>query len=160
MTFISFFMGSVMFLKSPSLGMLFAAFALPAFAQGVAPPAQPLSLKECGLKYRAAKTDGSLGNRKWLDYRRSDGGIRPSAVTAQRPRVRSEASRSEALRRLIFPVSLAGEFSGQKPWEARMRTCLKSYREAKKAGTLYGVKWVEKGGGYYSECNKRLKGQG
>jgi hypothetical protein len=23
-----------------------------------------------------------------------------------------------------------------------------------------GLKWIEKGGGYYSECNKRLKGQG
>jgi len=146
-----------MFLKSTSLVVLFAAIAIPAFAQDAVAPAQPLSFKECGVKYRAAKADGSLGGRKWLDYRRAECGITASAERTHRPPVRSEASRTEAVRRLTFPAALAGEFRDQKPWQARMRTCLKSYHEAKKAGTLYGVKWVEKGGGYYSLCSAKLR---
>ncbi len=39
-----------------------------------------------------------------------------------------------------------------------MHTCLDSYNAAKAAGTLGGMKWIEKGGGYYSACNRQLKG--
>lgn len=146
-----------MFLKLTSLSIVMLLASAPAMAQDAAAPAKRLSLKECGAKYRAAKADGSLGERKWLDYRRSECGIVASAVSARTQPARSEASRSEAVRRLVFPVALASEFGDRKPWEARMRTCLKSYHESKKAGTLYGVKWVEKGGGYYSLCSARLR---
>jgi hypothetical protein len=145
--------GAVMFLKSISLAVLLMAGAAPSMAQDAA--TKPLSFKECGAKYRSAKADGSLGARKWLDYRRAECGITADAF--RQPPSRSEASRAEATRRLAFPVALASEFSSQKPWEARMRTCLKSYREQKKAGTLYGVKWVERGGGYYSLCSAKLR---
>jgi hypothetical protein len=38
-----------------------------------------------------------------------------------------------------------------------MMTCLDQY-EANKTGNMNaGLKWIEKGGGYYSMCNKRLK---
>lgn len=151
----SVLVGDVMLLKSISLALLLALTAAPAVAQEAASNTKPLSFKECGAKYRAAKADGSLGDRKWLNYRHSECGI--TAATFRQPPVRSEASRTEAMSRLTFPVALAAEFNGQKPWEARMRTCLKSYREAKKAGTLYGVKWVEKGGGYYSLCSAKLR---
>jgi hypothetical protein len=37
-----------------------------------------------------------------------------------------------------------------------MHTCLDQYN-ANKAGNGNGsLKWIQKGGGYYSECNKRL----
>jgi hypothetical protein len=39
-----------------------------------------------------------------------------------------------------------------------MHTCLDAYNAAKAGGTLGGTKWIEKGGGYYSACNARLKG--
>jgi hypothetical protein len=42
--------------------------------------------------------------------------------------------------------------------KARMLTCLDHY-DANKAGNLNGgLKWIQKGGGYYSVCNKRLRG--
>lgn len=121
-----------------------------------------LTFKECGAKYQAAKADGSLGDRKWLDYRRDVCGIQPrqppaDASSAAAP---SEASQTEALSRLIFPTALATDIKASKPSEARMRTCLKSYYEAKQAGTLYGIRWIQKGGGYYSLCNARLKQAG
>jgi len=47
-------------------------------------------------------------------------------------------------------------------WEsagkARMHTCLDQYKANKAADANGGLKWVQKGGGYYSECNKQLKG--
>ena len=39
-----------------------------------------------------------------------------------------------------------------------MHTCLDQYNANKVASANGGLKWIEKGGGYYSECNKRLKG--
>lgn len=121
-----------------------------------------LTFKECGAKYQAAKADGSLGDRKWLDYRRDVCGIQPRAPAANvsiAP-APSEASQAEAISRLVFPTALATGIEAKKPSEARMRTCLKSYHQAKQAGALYGVRWIQKGGGYYSLCNARLKQAG
>ncbi len=39
-----------------------------------------------------------------------------------------------------------------------MHTCLDQYKENKANNGNGGMKWIQKGGGYYSECNKRLKG--
>ncbi len=39
-----------------------------------------------------------------------------------------------------------------------MHTCLAQYKANKAGNGNGGLKWIEKGGGYYSECNKRLKG--
>lgn len=39
-----------------------------------------------------------------------------------------------------------------------MHTCLDQYHANKAGGGNGGLKWIQKGGGYYSECNKRLKG--
>ena len=39
-----------------------------------------------------------------------------------------------------------------------MHTCVDSYRAAKANNALGGLKWIQKGGGYYSLCNARLKG--
>ncbi len=39
-----------------------------------------------------------------------------------------------------------------------MLTCLDQYKANKASNGNGGLKWIQKGGGYYSECNKRLKG--
>jgi hypothetical protein len=39
-----------------------------------------------------------------------------------------------------------------------MHTCLDQYHANKANNANGGLKWIVKGGGYYSECNKRLKG--
>ena len=44
------------------------------------------------------------------------------------------------------------------PAKQRMHTCLEGYHANKDAGTLGGLRWIQKGGGYYSLCNARLKG--
>ena len=39
-----------------------------------------------------------------------------------------------------------------------MLTCLDQYRANKTGNGNGGLNWIQKGGGYYSECNKHLKG--
>ena len=39
-----------------------------------------------------------------------------------------------------------------------METCLDQYKANKANNANGGLKWIQKGGGYYSECNKHLKG--
>jgi hypothetical protein len=39
-----------------------------------------------------------------------------------------------------------------------MHTCLDQYNANKASNASRELKWIQKGGGYYSECNKRLKG--
>lgn len=126
------------------------------------PSPKPLSFKACGEKYRAAKADGSLGERKWMEFRRVDCGIGSGTGSARRAQqaatvALSEAATGEALRRVSFPLELSGEFDGQTPAQQRMRTCLKSYHANKQAGTLAGLRWIQKGGGFYSLCSAKLK---
>ena len=40
-----------------------------------------------------------------------------------------------------------------------MHTCLQQYYANKENNALGGLKWIQKGGGYYSLCNSRLKGE-
>ena len=58
----------------------------------------------------------------------------------------------------VFPTGIAPEFASEKPAKARMKTCQKQYNANKAANANGGLKWIQKGGGYWSECNKRLKG--
>ncbi len=57
-----------------------------------------------------------------------------------------------------FPTAVSAKFSNESAGKARMHTCLEQYHALKDANALGGLKWVQKGGGYYSLCNARLKG--
>ena len=38
-----------------------------------------------------------------------------------------------------------------------MHTCVDQYNANKATGGNAGLKWIQKGGGYYSLCNAKLK---
>ncbi len=57
-----------------------------------------------------------------------------------------------------YPAKVDPKYASEPAGKQRMHTCLDGYNAAKAAGTLGEIKWIQKGGGYYSECNKRLKG--
>ena len=57
----------------------------------------------------------------------------------------------------VFPTTVSPKYSGESAGKARMQTCLDQYRANKGNGANGGLKWIEKGGRYYSQC-KRLKG--
>ena len=58
----------------------------------------------------------------------------------------------------VFPSAVDSKYASQKAGDARMHTCLDQYHANKAANGNGGLKWIQKGGGYYSECSKKLKG--
>ena len=138
--------------------------------------AHALSMQECSAKYKAAKEAGTLGGMKWNDFRKAQCGAdataaptpsttpatAPSAPPATPPKATaakpSATPAPAAAGNPIFPSAVSPKYSGESAGKARMQTCLDQYRANKATNGNGGLKWIEKGGGYYSECNKRLKG--
>jgi hypothetical protein len=59
---------------------------------------------------------------------------------------------------VVFPSAIAQKYAGEAAGKARMHTCLDQYNANKAGGGNGNLKWIQKGGGYFSECSKRLKG--
>ena len=57
----------------------------------------------------------------------------------------------------VFPTAVSPQYQSLSAGKARFKTCDDQYRINKTNNGNGGLKWIEKGGGYYSECNKRLK---
>ncbi len=92
----------------------------------------------CALKYMAAELSGKLKGRKWKDFRQQECG----AGTVQ----------------VVFPALVAPKYAGENPDKARTLTCADQFNANKASNANGGLKWIEKSGGYYSECVVRLKG--
>jgi hypothetical protein len=145
--------------------------------------AQALTMKECSAKYQAAKSAGTLGEMKWSDFRKAQCGPGASAAApttgapgaptagppssdtsagATTPPARSggAATNRAALPRgdAVFPSAISPKYSRESAGKARMHTCLDQYNANKANNANGGMRWIERGGGYYSECNRRLKG--
>jgi hypothetical protein len=58
---------------------------------------------------------------------------------------------------LILPKEVSPKYVSEDPGQARMHTCLEQYIANKETNGNGGMKWIEKGGGYYLACNKDLK---
>jgi hypothetical protein len=139
----------------------FAAFAATA-------PARALTTQECSAKYQAAKTAGTLNGQKWNDFRKAQCGADATPVAAPAapaaPAPAKEAKTAPAAAPAlpsgpaIFPTAVDPKYSKETAGKARMHTCVDQYNANKTNNGNGGMKWIAKGGGYYSECNRRLKG--
>jgi hypothetical protein len=139
---------------------MFAAAMVAAFAmQGNA--AQALTMKECSAKYKEAKDAGSLNGMKWNDFRKSQCGSDASAAptTAAAPAAPAPAPAPAAFGNAVYPSAVSSKYSTDKAGKARMLTCRDQYEANKASNANGGMKWIQKGGGYYSLCNKHLKGE-
>ncbi len=58
----------------------------------------------------------------------------------------------------VFPTAIDPKYSKELAGKQRQKTCLDQYNANKTSNGNGGLKWIEKGGGYYSQCNTRLKG--
>jgi hypothetical protein len=58
---------------------------------------------------------------------------------------------------VTFPTAISTKYASETPAKGRFHTCVDSYHVNKDKNTLGGLKWIEKGGGYYSLCNSKLK---
>ena len=133
--------------------------------------------KECSAKYQAAKSGGTLNGMTYNQFysqcakeEKAGGSVTPTTAavptTTAAPRAPTTtsapapATASTAEGAAVFPTAVSSEFSKESAGKARMHTCLAQYKAngSSKGAANAGLKWIEKGGGYYSECNKRLKG--
>src|SRR5580704_6281749 len=81
--------------------------------------------------------------------------VNPLKKPATKPMAPAAA---EAPSAAVFPTAIAPAYANEKPGKARMKTCDDQYKSNKATNANGGLKWILKGGGYWSECNKRLKG--
>jgi hypothetical protein len=133
-----------------------------------AAPAQALTTQECSAKYQAAKTAGTLNGEKWNDFRKTKCGADAAAAPAAAPAAPKEAeakSKKPAAApaavptgNAVFPTAVDPKYSKETAGKARMHTCVDQYNANKTTNGNGGLKWIQKGDGYYSECNKKLKG--
>lgn len=155
---------------------LLCAVAVSAFAAFAATsPAQALTPQECSAKYQAAKTAGTLGDQKWNDFRKAqcgaDATAAPPATPAGAPAAPKEAVAKPKSKKggetaavpaapagpAVFPSAVDPKYAKETAGKARMHTCADQWKANKAANTTGGLQWIQKGGGYWSECNKKLK---
>jgi hypothetical protein len=154
---------------------LLCAVAVTGFAALAATaPAQALTTQECSAKYQAAKSAGTLNGQKWNDFRKAECGAgataAPAAAAPAPAPAAAEAKPAPAPKRAaapaapmpagnaVFPSAIDPKYSKESAGKGRMHTCVDQYNANKAGNGNGGMKWIQKGGGYYSECNKRLKG--
>ena len=156
---------------------LLCAVAVSGFAAlAVTSPAQALTTQECSAKYQAAKAAGTLGGQKWNDFRKAQCGVDATAAPAAAPgapaapaapkaaeaKAKKEAAPAAAPAApagpAMFPSAVDPKYSKESAGKARMHTCVDQYNANKATNANGGLKWIQKGGGYYSECTKKLKG--
>jgi hypothetical protein len=149
---------------------LLCAVAASGFAAAIAAaPAQAMTMQECSSKYQAAKSAGTLAGQKWNDFRKTQCGAEATPMAAPaapppaaeaKPKAAPTATAAPALPSgpAIFPITINPKYAQESAGKARMHTCVDQYNANKATNANGGLKWIQKGGGYYSECNKRLKG--
>ena len=149
---------------------LLCAVAVSGFAAFAAMPAQALSMSECSAKYKEAKSAGTLNGQKWNDFRKAECGADAAAAPAAAPAAPPPVAETKPARapkpaaapvevgNAVFPSAVSPKYAQESAGKARMHTCVDQYHANKASNENGGLKWIQKGGGYYSECNKRLKG--
>lgn len=137
------------------MGALLGAVAL----QGGS--AQALTMQECSAKYKAAKEGGTLNGMKWNEFRKAECGATATAAPtpAPTPAATTSAPATTFIGKAVFPNAVSARYANESAGKARMHTCLDQYNANKANNANGGLKWIQRGGGYYSECNKHLKGQ-
>jgi hypothetical protein len=140
-----------------------------------AAPASALTMKECSAKYQDAKKANTLKGQKWNDFRKANcadddasendaaaavtdapaPAATPAATTAAKPAAAKPAGKAKAA---VFPRAVSPKYSDETAGRARLKTCADQYNANKAANANGELKWIEKGGGYWSQCNAKLKG--
>ena len=152
----------------------------------LASPAFALSSHDCSVAYKAAQDAGTLNGMKYADFRKAKCGsdaaadtttpaatttpMKPATTTtdastdAGEPNVTNTEHTAEptaptnvAPKGVVFPKAVDPKYASESAGKQRMHTCLDQYHTNKANNALGGLKWIQKGGGYYSLCNAKLK---
>jgi hypothetical protein len=165
----------------------FCAAAVAAAALSAPAGAQTTNrLTTCNAEWSAMKANGTVGDKKYADFRKeclarlanpeaapaapAPGTAPPASGTAAAPPAAQPPAPSPhtasparpaapaAAGEPVFPTAVSPKYASESAGVARRHTCLDQYRANKATGGNAGLNWIQKGGGYWSECTKRLKG--
>ncbi|WP_308720158.1 hypothetical protein [Komagataeibacter xylinus] len=130
--------------------------------------------KACHAKFTAARTAGTLGTQSYKEFKAAqcDTGAATTAAAAQpatpaapapaaAPVAAPAAAKAAApaiTTSATMPTAVADKYSKEPAGKGRLHTCLDQYNANKAANANGGLRWIQKGGGYYSQCNAKLKG--
>lgn len=150
-------------------GILLAALANVAASV----PAQAKTEKECAAEWKQMKADNQTAGKKRKDFItecRGNGTAPPTTTPSSPPTASNPPPAPKTTTRkpaapppavtgnIVFPPTVSPKYSKDTAGKQRMETCLDQYKANKANNANGGLKWIQKGGGYYSECNKHLKG--
>ncbi len=146
---------------------ILAGAALAALTALPVTPAAALTMKECSAKYQEAKKANTLKGQKWNDFRKAqcaddaadenEAAAAVSAPAAPAATPAKPASTAKA-KPAVFPKAVATKYNDLTAGKARLKTCADQYNANKATNANGELKWIAKGGGYWSQCNAKLKG--
>jgi hypothetical protein len=125
--------------------------------------ASALTMQECSAKYRETQSAGTAGGMTWSDFRNNECGLQVLAQEMTPAKKKRGAAKEKEQASpgnpsaAVYPKAVSPKYSKEKPARARLKTCSDQYQANKANNANGGMRWIQKGGGYWSECNKRLK---
>ena len=150
-------------------------------------PAHALTAKDCHAAFKTAKQNGSLNGQSYKAFKAASCGdtsnaAAPAAASGATPTTTATPAAPATAAgpdsspagtkapiapkasvassgNVVFPTAISPEFSKLSAGRARQKTCVAQYNANKANGGNGSLKWIQKGGGYWSECNSRLKGE-
>jgi hypothetical protein len=152
-------------------GLIAGAALLSLALAAASAPAKALTAQECSAKYQAAKSAGSLAGKGWSDFRRDECGASAAPPAAAAPAADDSKAAAKPGRQqeaaakptvpagpAVFPSAVDAKYAKERATRSRLHTCADQWKINKANNTTGGLRWIQKGGGYWSECNKKLKG--
>ncbi len=137
-----------------------------ALAQEPAPARENL-MKACGDKWRAVREAETAKGVTWPQFlsacrahaSRATGDVTKEADKDANRGAPAKPTREAAIGASapVFPQDVAARHASERPALGRQRTCADQFKANKAADANGGLKWIEKGGGYWSRCNAHLK---
>jgi hypothetical protein len=135
------------------------AFSAAAICAGLMLCAAPASaqqsrMKSCNDEWNKMKEDKTVGDKKYADFRKECLAREAPADAGSKTATTTTTTKSGGA---VFPGSVSSKYSSESAGKARMHTCLDQYNANKSGNGNAGLHWIQKGGGYYSQCNTKLK---
>ena len=132
------------------------AFSAAAICAGLMLSAAPASaqqsrMKACNDEWNKMKEDKTVGDKKYADFRKECLARTDAGDTGAKTATTKSGGGA------VFPSSVSSKYSSESAGKARMHTCLDQYNANKAGNGNAGLHWIQKGGGYYSQCNAKLK---
>nr|WP_239029556.1 hypothetical protein [Novacetimonas pomaceti] len=130
--------------------------------------------KACHQKFVAARTAGTLNGQTYKAFKAAqcdDTATTPAtaapaeaakppvaATPAAAPAAPAAAKIAPVATNATLPSAVSAKYAKESAGKARLHTCLDQYNANKATNANGGLRWIERGGGYYSVCNTHLKG--